>query len=132
MLLGGIAGSRRHHPNGEQNSQKARTEAEKEENDQSPWPRTDKTVEKIAQHGADGDGSDEFGGNLQSDGHAFTAFLGPGFPLFFRHIVRAPFRQFGGQALAALLQPIKSEGRSVGKACVSTCRSRCSPHNYKK
>src|SRR3546814_7734988 len=77
-------GSRRHHPNGAQNIQNARTEAEKEENDQSPWPRTDKTVEKIAQHGADGDGSDEFGGNLQSDGHAFTAFLGPGFPLFFR------------------------------------------------
>src|SRR3546814_12256670 len=27
---------------------------------------------------------------------------------------------------------LRSEGRSVGKECVSTCRSRCSPSNEKK
>src|SRR3546814_12549685 len=27
---------------------------------------------------------------------------------------------------------IRSEERRVGKACVSTCRSRCPPHHYKK
>src|SRR3546814_11338038 len=34
--------------------------------------------------------------------------------------------------LAVILSLQRSEGRRVGKECVSTCRHRCSPYHYKK
>src|SRR3546814_3352554 len=36
------------------------------------------------------------------------------------------------QEIAAQTRPRRSEERRVGKACVSTCRSRWSPYHYKK
>src|SRR3546814_20437263 len=34
--------------------------------------------------------------------------------------------------IARVLPQLRSEERRVGKECVSTCRSRCSPYHYKK
>src|SRR3546814_14608144 len=34
--------------------------------------------------------------------------------------------------LASTSRPVRSEERRVGKECVSTCRSRCSPYTSKK
>src|SRR3546814_15030810 len=37
-----------------------------------------------------------------------------------------------GASTIHLTPPERSEGRRVGKECVSPCRSRVSPHHYKK
>src|SRR3546814_16685049 len=36
---------------------------------------------------------------------------------------------FGYESLALTISDLRSEERSVGKECVSTCRSRCSPYH---
>src|SRR3546814_19542589 len=42
-----------------------------------------------------------------------------------------PFQRGNGYHVA-FLAPDRSEESRVGKECVSTCRSRCSPYHYKK
>src|SRR3546814_11355520 len=47
-------------------------------------------------------------------------------------VALARHRPRAGRAVAQVQDSGRSEDRRVGKECVSTCRSRWSPHHYKK
>src|SRR3546814_2461856 len=70
--------------------------------------------------------SDVCSSDLTATGHVFAAWLPPKIA---QHYIE---REIGDKAVVTSVSPLlpdRSEERRVGKACVSTCRSRWSPYH---